>query len=65
MAHSPLSPAKLIMPLKVNKKTKAKPIMGDKSPKSNQKKTSQKQVANKSAQNKKQQVAAAKVKPKK
>jgi len=39
--------------------------MGDKSPKSNQKKNSQKQAANVSAQQKKRQATASSVKPKK
>jgi hypothetical protein len=39
--------------------------MGDKSPKSNQKKNSQKQVANASAQQKKHQATASSAKPKK
>lgn len=49
----------------VNVATKDKTIMGDKSPKSNQKKNSQKQAANASAQQKKHQATASSAKPKK
>jgi hypothetical protein len=57
--------AKLIMPCAVNLQAKDNTIMGDKSPKSTQKKQGQKSAAKSSAQQKKHQAAASSAKPKK